>query len=476
MLRLAHRGKITRANGEAQVMSMGPPPDDPNEVRAAAANIVVHGFSPMLMDLVRRAHPMGLHQFQLITHDAANLAPGLAEDDLRVVLCSACIDVRHEPVVLRLPHTHGRYFNLMLTDAVGEPFESLGSRTGDDAGIDLALVGPDWRGELPKGVRARRVPSPAVWAVSRILAHSELDRPDAEKVAERLGIAVLKPDTVRRRSTTSVLEPPSTPCIRQVARLSPAIFLHRLEAVLNHAPAAYRDVERPLMDGLLRELGGPPDSAQWPDAFADAIVRGFADGMEAIQSAAAAASTAEKSGWRIYPSRFEETAPPHLARAARAFAGLGAPMREDVLTLICDRDETGRPLSGANTYRIHFPRTALPPANAFWQLAIRQDDGRGGPSLGSRGNMTPNADGSCDLHIGNRPPPMDQVGNWLPAPAGATSLVVRLFSPGQAALDGTWRMPPVQRVDPGSAVKRRNASSPLGISVSVDPPTAGRPP
>jgi hypothetical protein len=112
--------------GDAKVKPKAPTVRDPSGARAAAENLFIHGFPPVLMDLVRRAHPVGFHQFQVIPHDAANIAPGLAQNDPRVVICSALLDVGYEPVVLRLPHTYGRFFSLTLLDSVGQPFESIG--------------------------------------------------------------------------------------------------------------------------------------------------------------------------------------------------------------------------------------------------------------------------------------------------------------------------------------------------------------
>ncbi len=37
--------------------------------------------------------------------------------------------------------------------------------------------------------------------------------------------------------------------------------------------------------------------------------------------------------------------------------------------------------------------------------------------------------------------------NWLPAPAGDFYLVLRMYEPKKAALDGTYRVPPVRLVD-----------------------------
>ena len=58
-----------------------------------------------------------------------------------------------------------------------------------------------------------------------------------------------------------------------------------------------------------------------------------------------------------------------------------------------------------------------------------------------------NADGSLDLLIQHTRPVQRVVSNWLPAPAGDFNLILRLYWPRAAALDGTWVPPPVTRVD-----------------------------
>ena len=37
--------------------------------------------------------------------------------------------------------------------------------------------------------------------------------------------------------------------------------------------------------------------------------------------------------------------------------------------------------------------------------------------------------------------------NWLPAPKGPFSVVMRLYWPKVEALDGAWKLPPLTRVE-----------------------------
>lgn len=75
-------------------------------------------------------------------------------------------DVSREPLVVTVPAVdEKRYYGLQLWDVNGDTFNYIGTRTtGRDAG-SYAIVGPDWKGTLPSGVK--RIESPynnfAIW-------------------------------------------------------------------------------------------------------------------------------------------------------------------------------------------------------------------------------------------------------------------------------------------------------------------------
>jgi hypothetical protein len=68
-------------------------------------------------------------------------------------------------------------------------------------------------------------------------------------------------------------------------------------------------------------------------------------------------------------------------------------------------------------------------------------------SLSARDPLKFNPDGSLDLYIQKRPPGADREANWLPAPEGIFSLMLRLYWPKESIINGSWKLPPVKRVD-----------------------------
>ena len=108
-------------------------------------------------------------------------------------------------------------------------------------------------------------------------------------------------------------------------------------------------------------------------------------------------------------------------------------------TALTDRD--GQTLDGSHAYRLTFAPGRLPPARAFWSLTLYDGDGYLVPNAVGRyaiGSSHPGlvrrADGSIVV-VFQRDKPTEAGVNWLPTPAGAFRLNLRLYWPRQSALE-----------------------------------------
>jgi hypothetical protein len=269
---------------------------------------------------------------------------------------------------------------------------------------------------------------------------------------------------------TLLLEPPASASVQQVIDMTPETFSHRLNQRVYRA-ALGANAEGQAIRARLRALNdlGKPIEAE--SELGRILARGFADGAAAIRAGAEFVSRPGASGWRTFGAAPNVGGP--LARAIRAYLDLGGSAPEDVLSLICDEDEAGREFSGAERYRIHFPAGATPPVEAFWSLFVAPRGVRGGPGgprrgISDRNDLTANPDGSLDLIIQHDIPGGVQLINWLPAPAGAFTLNMRLHWPRPPAITGAWRMPAVERL--GSGFAHRTELRQPGTDTPYSPP------
>ncbi|MNN29306.1 hypothetical protein D3C81_1429040 [compost metagenome] len=115
-------------------------------------------------------------------------------------------------------------------------------------------------------------------------------------------------------------------------------------------------------------------------------------------------------------------------------------------------DAEGKPLSGANRYRITFDKA--PPVGSFWSLTIYNAGSKllvDNPIARYKvGSDTPGlqvgADGSFSIPIQHEQPQGAEKASWLPAPKGDFYLLLRLYQPGETILNGEYVLPQVKRI------------------------------
>lgn len=419
------------------------PAKSPDAVaRQLACEIFVLGFPLILMDAVRRAHPLASTRFRRLPPGSHELLPGLFDDDPDCLHSCAVMDLGVGPSVLHLPNTHGRYLSVTLVDASGEAFASFGSRTDDHLVSDAVIAGPRWRGDVRRGCRAFRAPSDMVWVVSRILARSAADHATVEQLAARQSLSPSLGAPDQPDAAPAKLDLLELTAIRQVAGTEPHLLLYRMQQLIDRAPRAAQD----RLDLPIRSRRAMIETQLEASArIEEAMSRGFGDAWKAIQAGRAAQIAPPSREWTS-PDASPAVLTP-TSRAALTLQRLGAPMREDVLTLRCNADESGRQLTGEEQYRILFAAEALPPAHSAWRLTAH---GRqASVSCGVIGDHSPlvvGDNGALELLIQRDPPPRRLSPNWLRAPPGPFELKLRLYGPTAEALSGGWRMVAVERL------------------------------
>jgi hypothetical protein len=225
--------------------------------------------------------------------------------------------------------------------------------------------------------------------------------------------------------------------------------------------------ESPLRErdrSLLQELaplklrpGHKFDARAFSEAQRQAIRAGIVDAGIEIRGAGQRRYGRTVDGWTYGERHLGNFGDDYLYRAHVALSALASPVPEEAMYVTCQADSEGKPLTGGERYTLAFPAGALPPAKAFWSLAMYEIAAEGRAFFTDNsirryaiGNRTPGlvyaSDGSLTIHIQRDRPDGDAAANWLPAPAGPMRLVLRAYQPEPAMLEGRYRVPAVKRL------------------------------
>jgi hypothetical protein len=361
------------------------------------------------------------------------------------------LDLTKEPVIISVPDTHGRYYLLQLLDMWTDSFAGIGKRTTGTGAGNFVIVATGWQGDLPHGLQRIDAPTPFVWVIGRTRTDGTQDYDAVHMVQDGYKMTLLSQWGKEPRAITVKIDPSvdmHTPPVEQVKKMSPdSYFAYAAELLKVNAP---HPVDQPRLARIKRlgiEAGRSFDVAKVDPAIRQALQMAPDAGQSAlIAEWPKVGRTA--NGWvmntdsGVYGANY-------LKRGAVAMFEIGMNRPEDAIY-----PDTGTtPLDGRNKYVVHFAKGALPPVNEFWSVTVYDLQGFTVPNptdryaLGDRSGLKPNADGSLDIYLQSEGPGADKEANWLPTPAEPFSLHARLYSPRRSAIDGTWAMPPVEKVN-----------------------------
>jgi hypothetical protein len=365
------------------------------------------------------------------------------------------LDLRAEPMVISVPAVEKRrYYSVQLVDGNVYNYGYIGSRaTGNDAG-DYLVVGPDWKGDTPAGIKkVFRSSTPFGLTIFRTQLFDAADMPNVVKVqagykAQPLSAFLKQP------------APPAAPKIDFLPATTAGIkdnFYQYLDAALQFVPQSSDDAA---IRTKLASIGiGPGKKFDFKELSLEhkaAILLAMKEGDEKVDKYLSSGTT-NVNGWTVgalFGDR-EFYNGNWLKRAAAAKGGIYGNDGVEAMYPATRKDASGEPLDGSkHNYTLTLPAEQLPPVNAFWsvtmydgktQLLIENPINRyliNSPMLSS---MKKNRDGSLTLHIQKDSPGKANEANWLPAPAGPFYLVMRLYWPKDTPPsilppgEGTWK-------------------------------------
>ena len=366
------------------------------------------------------------------------------------------MDLRAEPIVLTVPVIDKkRYFSIQLIDAYTFNFAYIGSRTTGNDGGSFLIAGPNWKGEIPKGVKKIiRSETEFVFALYRTQL---FDPSDIDKVKQVQ--AGYKAQTLS--SFLGAPAPKAAPRIDFIKPLTPATektspqFYSVLNFILQFCPTNPSETELVARFAKIGIGAGKTfDASKLSPEMTKAIEGGMADAWAEFAGAVKQVELGKLTAGDVFGTR-EYLKNNYLYRMAAAVMGIYGNSKLEAMYPVYAIDEAKQKLDGTNHYTLRFAPGQLPPVNAFWSLTMYQLPSSllvanplnryliNSPMLSQ---LKRDADGGLTVLIQNDSPDKDKQANWLPAPKGPMIMYLRLYWPKAEAVEGKWTAPPLKQV------------------------------
>jgi len=368
------------------------------------------------------------------------------------------MDLRAEPFVLTVPEIEkDRYYSIQLVDQYTFNFDYIGSRvTGNNKGSYM-IAGPNWKGEKPEGIdKVFKSETEFVVAIYRTQLFNPSDLENVIKIQNSYKAQTLS-DFLGQPA------PPAAPKIDFMVPLTPdeektnLKFYELLNFWLQFCPTV--PSEAGLMERFAKiGVGGGMkfDSENFSPEIKEAIEQGMKDAWKELAEFEKTELETDKvtSGEMFGTRAFLKNN--YLYRFAAAVIGIFGNSEHEALYPFYRTDAAGNALNAKdNSYKIYFAPGEFPPVNAFWSLTMYNLPQSllvanpihryliNSPMLPE---LKKDAKGGVTIYIQSNSPGKDKESNWLPAPDGSFWVALRLYWPKEAALDGSWKQPPLELV------------------------------
>jgi hypothetical protein len=435
----------------------------PDEARAIAKEAYIYGFP--LVDNYRCEYSYFVDRqdpdFKAPWNHIANIPRVFTPADTAVQTPNSDtpyswlgLDLRTEPIVLTLPPIEKeRYYSVQLTDAYTFNFAYLGSRTTGNGGGSYLIAGPNWKGQKPKGIqKVIRSETELIIVIYRTQLFSPADIDNVKKVQ-----AGYKVQTLSEFSGTAA--PKAAPGIDFIKPLTvdgqktSLQFFNIVNFVLQFCPTVPSEKA---LRARFAKIGVGAGKTFDPDKLTPemktAIEQGRADAYADFAGGVKQLNDGSLTSGDLFGTR--QSMKNNYLNRWLGTIGIYGNSKQEAMYPIYRVDADGQNLSGANRYTIRFAPGQLPPVNAFWSLTmynlpqsllVANPINRYLINSPMLPQLHRDADGGLTLLIQNESPGKDKEANWLPAPKGPFAMYMRLYWPKEAALDGQWIAPKLNK-------------------------------
>ncbi len=428
-----------------------------------------------------------------VAHNGLAMLTNYVSPEQRFVTCTNqdvvygfgfCDNLDKEPIVFQVPVFGDRFWVFAFYDARTDEFSQIGKQYGTKPGFYM-IVGPNWKGDTPRGIKAvLRSSTSVVAAAPRVFMD---DTPEDHKAIQlalsQINIYPLSKFDGKVK-TTDWSKLPDFPAPKRTGKgetqwVNPETFFDELPEVMKQVPPL------PGEEGMYKWIGSVLDASDKDPEIKKtlketAVVaeRELIDPYFLWRNNGRAAG----NGWNS-PVNNAKWGTDYTNRTGTAKSNMYDNLPEETKYIYTDDDSEGKQLDGRNSYTVTFPKGQTPPVKGFWSLTLYNNVHFFNPndlnrfSLGTKNkDLKYNADGSLTLYASAKSPGKDKESNWLPAPNGTFSLYMRAYWADKAIVEGAWLPPKVAIIGKAEAPGGKEEASATRFDVLADLPFAeGRP-
>jgi hypothetical protein len=394
-----------------------------------------------------------LNEFTMLTDYAPPEQRNVACANQDVVYGIGALALDISPVVIQVPDFGDRFWVYQIVDLRTDSFVQMGKMYNTTPGFYL-LVGPDWQGDLPRGVTKVFRCSTNTGLVGPRVAQDD-DPQDKKAVQEPLKQVLMYPlaqydGKMKSIDWASLPRIPAKTASKGEAKwVVPETFFDVLPAVLaDGAPLPGEEARYAQVLAVLEAAGQNP-------GLKLAMARAAAEVDEQVVAPLLQFRNYGQQLAHCWSTISNESAfgTDYFTRTAVARSNILVNSPYETKYYYQDLDQNGGRLNGSNRYRITFAKDQTPPCHGFWSLTLYDEEHFFVPneigrySVGTKNkDLHFDADGSLTIHVRPSPPSTaEERANWLPSPKdGDFTLYIRAYWPKAAVLDGSWRPPPVE--------------------------------
>ena len=438
---------------------------DPQDARVIAKEAYIYAF-PMAANyqtLYKQAIDTTSHDYRAPFNTLTNASSVATPEDKFVVTPNSdtpysylWMDLRAEPIVVTMPKIEKeRYYTGQLVDLYTFNFAYLGTRSYGNDGGNFLIAGPNWNGATPPGIKAvLRAQTQFAYLLIRTQLFNAADLVNVRKIQSGY----------RAQPLSAFLHQPAPPAAPAVDWPKPAADMLTTPAIFSYLnfllqfcpteslrePASWRASPnstwaptRASICPVFRHRYSKPSPTASPTPKPTLTLMMKKINTDQVRSS-------DLFGTREFLKNN------YLYRFIGAKLGLYGNSGADAAYFGYFIDADHRPLDASKSnYELHFAKGAIPEYHAFWSLTMY--DGKtqllvANPLQRYLLNSTTlksykyGPDGSLTFYIQKDSPGKDKESNWLPAPDGPFYAIYRVYMPGEAVLNGTWKKPQMQAV------------------------------